>query len=228
MPKLLIARDRFLAPDGLIFPDRFDLSIAAITAQCARDPIADAWLGKGPLAPLTKFDLSEGKEFIMEEPVVLHPKDIDARSLLSKICVLRSYDLYSLKLEDTPFLHCFELHGIAEGRFHTFGLFFSCVFSFSEELLGFCNVPCEEQKPFEVRLGPQASPLPTSNAWPVHFCLLKEKEGLEITKGGKIRGVCELKFGVLEELKQMTLQFGLETPDENDGKLNMTQKFYFI
>lgn len=120
LDSVLYARDRYLVPGGLMFPDEATMYIAAIEDQeykeekigcafaslrlfsCRADPLSvpPVW------DDVYGFDYSCIKEIALREPLV---DTVDLKSVVTNPCKLATFDLLTVKKEELTFASQFKL-----------------------------------------------------------------------------------------------------------------------
>merc|ERR1712110_862352 len=95
---VLYARDKWLAPTGLIFPDRATLYVCAIEDRQYKDQKINWW------EDVYGFDMSCIKKVALQEPLV---DVVDRNQVVSNSCLLSEVDLQTCTLEDIPFASAF-------------------------------------------------------------------------------------------------------------------------
>merc|ERR1712241_780693 len=88
---VLYARDKWLAPNGLIMPDRATLYICAIEDRQYKDEKINWW------DEVYGFDMSCIRKVAIQEPLV---DVVDRNQVISNSCLLKEVDMYTVKVED--------------------------------------------------------------------------------------------------------------------------------
>lgn len=118
---VLMARDRYLAPDGLLFPDQAVLHLAAIEDAEYKAQKVHWW------DDVYGFDMSCIKPFVLKEPLV---DVVDAKALVTtKPIDLMVFDLYHVCKADLSFTAPFALDMAKDERVHALLLWFSIDFT---------------------------------------------------------------------------------------------------
>merc|ERR1711973_482829 len=100
LPTVLYARDKWLRPGGLIFPDKCTLYITAIEdAQYKEDKIH--WWDQ-----VYDFDMSAIKAVALIEPLV---DVVDPKQVNCSHAVIKEIDIQTVKVEDLDFSADFEI-----------------------------------------------------------------------------------------------------------------------
>jgi protein arginine N-methyltransferase 1 len=129
---VLFARDKWLAPGGLLFPDKASLYVCAIEdAEYRRDKI-DFW------DDIYGFNMSCIKELAILEPLV----DVcDPEQVISTATKILDIDLHKVKKEDLDFESKFEVR-IAKSEFvHALVSYFNVEFSATHTRINFSTAP---------------------------------------------------------------------------------------
>ncbi|KAJ8294801.1 Protein arginine N-methyltransferase 1 [Rhodotorula toruloides] len=94
LDSVLYARDRYLVPGGLMFPDEATMYIAAIEDQEYKEEKIGFW------DDVYGFDYSCIKEIALREPLV---DTVDLKSVVTNPCKLATFDLLTVKKEELTF-----------------------------------------------------------------------------------------------------------------------------
>jgi len=116
---VLEARDRYLKPGGLIFPDHATMYIAAIEDQEYKEEKINFWDN------VYGFDYSCIKDIALREPLV---DTVELKTLVTDPCRLKVIDLRTAKKEDLAFTTDFELHVTRNDYVHAFLAWFDVSF----------------------------------------------------------------------------------------------------
>lgn len=132
---VIYARDKWLVPGGLLFPDKSQLYIAAIEDADYKSEKIHFWEN------VYGFDMSCIKEQAMTEPLV---DVVEARSMVTDACPVLSIDLYNVQLKDLDFKATFDLNVNTNSYAHAFIAYFDVRFSACHTHTGFSTGPhCE-------------------------------------------------------------------------------------
>ena len=117
---VLWARDRYLKPNGLIFPDKSSMFICGIEdARYRRDKI-DFWDNIGG------FTFKAVKSIAFLEPLV---DTVEPKQVITTHDRILSFDLKTVKVEDLSFESPFEIHGVRRQTLHALVVYFDVTFS---------------------------------------------------------------------------------------------------
>ncbi|GMK58803.1 hypothetical protein CspeluHIS016_0602450 [Cutaneotrichosporon spelunceum] len=131
---VLLARDKYLAPNGLLFPDIATIYLAAIEDQEYKEEKINFW------DDVYGFDYSCIKDIALREPLV---DCVELKSVVSQPCAIKHIDIRTVKKEDLAFKVPFELKATRNDYVHAFLGWFDIQFS-----------ACH--KPIQFSTGPQA------------------------------------------------------------------------
>ena len=100
LESVIYARDKWLKPGGLLFPDKASFYIAAIENRQYKDESIDFWKN------VHGFDMSSIREIALYDPVL---QNIDPNKIVSNTLCLKKLDIYTVKPEDLQLNLPFEL-----------------------------------------------------------------------------------------------------------------------
>jgi len=129
------ARDKYLAPGGMMFPDKAQLFLCAIEDSEYREDKINFWDN------VYGFNMSCIKELALLEPLV---DTCDPQQIISSTHQILDIDLYSVKPEDLDFSSTFELKISREDYCHALVAYFNVEFSKSHTKLRFSTGPRSE------------------------------------------------------------------------------------
>jgi len=129
---VLVARDRWLKPGGLLFPDKCSLYICAIEDRQYKDDKIHWW------DDVYGFDMSCIKSVAIREPLV---DCVDQKMVVSNQCLLLQVDLNTLKKEDLAFEAPFRLLAHHDDYVHAVVTFFTVEFSKCHKRTWFSTAP---------------------------------------------------------------------------------------
>ncbi|WBW73524.1 type I protein arginine N-methyltransferase Rmt1 [Schizosaccharomyces osmophilus] len=129
---VLLARDRYLAPGGLMFPDRTKLLVAAIEDAEYKDEKIGFW------DDVYGFDFSPIKRDVWKEPLV---DNVDRIAVNTNTCEILNIDLTTVKKEDLAFSSPFEIAATRNDYVHAFLAWFDVEFSACHKPLSFSTGP---------------------------------------------------------------------------------------
>lgn len=129
---VLDARDKYLAKDGLIFPDTATMYIAAIEDQEYKDEKINFW------DSVYGFDYSCIKDIALREPLV---DTVDLKAVVSDPYMFKKIDLLTAKKEDLTFDVPFELKATRDDYVHAFLAWFDIGFECTHKHVRFSTGP---------------------------------------------------------------------------------------
>merc|ERR1711970_1540755 len=100
LDSVLYARDKWLAPDGLMFPDRATMYICAIEDRQYKDDKINWW------DDVYGFDMSAIRKVALTEPLV---DVVDRNQVVTNNCLIKEIDIQTIKKEEIPFESPFHL-----------------------------------------------------------------------------------------------------------------------
>jgi protein arginine N-methyltransferase 1 len=129
---VLVARDRWLAEGGLLFPDKAQLYITAIEDAQYREEKIDFW------DDVYGFKMSCIKELALLEPLV----DVaDSKQIMTDRHLILDVDIYTVTKEELDFSSKFELTFTRNDACHAFLAYFDVEFSKCLKKTGFSTGP---------------------------------------------------------------------------------------
>ncbi|CAI5451206.1 unnamed protein product [Caenorhabditis angaria] len=129
---VLYARDKWLAPDGLLFPDKAKLYVCAIEDRQYKDDKIHWW------DSVYGFNMSAIRKVAVTEPLV---DVVDNNQVVTNNCLLKDVDLYTVKIEDLTFTSDFNLKCARSDYVQALVTFFTVEFSKCHKKTGFSTGP---------------------------------------------------------------------------------------
>jgi len=129
---VLYARDKWLAPGGMIFPDRATLYVCAIEDRQYKDEKINWW------DQVYGFDMSSVRKVAISEPLV---DVVDPKQVVTNSCLLKEIDLATVKVEDCTFSAPFQLTMRRNDYVHALVCFFNMEFTHCHKRIGFSTAP---------------------------------------------------------------------------------------
>merc|ERR1712071_204035 len=129
---ILYARDKWLKPDGLLFPDRASLYICAIEDRQYKDDKINWW------DEVYGFNMSCIRKVALTEPLV---DVVDPKQVVSNSCLLKEVDLYTVTKEELAFSSTFSLQVRRNDYVHALVTFFTIEFTKCHKRMGFSTAP---------------------------------------------------------------------------------------
>merc|ERR1719452_339209 len=100
LDSVLYARDKWLAPNGLMFPDRATLFVTAIEDRQYKDDKIHWWDN------VYGFDMSCIRNVAVHEPLV---DVVESKQVVATNCLVKEVDLYTVQKADLAFTSPFHL-----------------------------------------------------------------------------------------------------------------------
>nr|NVI69707.1 arginine methyltransferase 1 [Cucujiformia] len=129
---VLFARDKWLKPDGLLFPDRCSLFITAIEDRQYKDEKINWW------DDVYGFDMSSIRKVAISEPLV---DVVDPKQVVTNACLVKEVDLYTVRKEDLEFCAPFNLMVRRNDYVQALVTFFNVEFTKCHKRTGFTTAP---------------------------------------------------------------------------------------
>merc|ERR1711971_362761 len=129
---VLYARDKWLAPDGLMFPDRATLYVTAIEDRQYKDDKINWW------DDVYGFDMSCIRKVALQEPLV---DVVDRNQVVSNACLLKEINIQTVTKEDIPFSSPFTVTMKRNDYVQALVTFFNIEFSMCHKRVGFSTAP---------------------------------------------------------------------------------------
>lgn len=135
MDTVLVARDKWLAPGGALFPDKATLYLCAIEDAEYREDKINFWDN------VYGFDMSCIKNMALTEPLV---DTCDPKQVMSDSYPILHVDLYTVTKEELDFSSTFKVKINREDYCHALVAYFSVEFSKSHTKIGFSTGPKQQ------------------------------------------------------------------------------------
>jgi predicted RNA methylase len=116
---VLYARDKWLAKDGILMPDRIRMSIAAVDDEKYKKEKFNFWQN------VYDVDMTILKEAALSEPLIDYVKP---SAITSDTCTFLDKDLYTIKKEDLSFANKYKLEIKKDSSFDAFVIWFDVIF----------------------------------------------------------------------------------------------------
>ncbi|TGZ81377.1 S-adenosyl-L-methionine-dependent methyltransferase [Ascodesmis nigricans] len=129
---VLLARDKYLVPGGLIFPDKAHIYVAGIEDGEYKDEKIGFWDN------VYGFDYSPMKKIALAEPLV---DTVDMKAVVTKPCRTFSIDLYTITKEELSFSTPFEIEAERQDLIHAFISWFDIEFTACHKPVYFSTGP---------------------------------------------------------------------------------------
>ena len=132
LDSVLYARDRWLAPDGLMFPDRATLYICGIEDRENKADKVDWW------DEVYGFDMSCVRKTALTEPSVVI---VDSKKVVTNSCLIKEIDIQTCTKEDIPFTSPFHLQIKRNDYMQALVTYFNIEFTKCHKRVGFSTAP---------------------------------------------------------------------------------------
>ncbi|XP_060553788.1 protein arginine N-methyltransferase 1-like isoform X2 [Ruditapes philippinarum] len=129
---VLFARDKWLAPNGMIFPDRATLYVTAIEDRQYKDEKINWWDN------VYGFDMSTIRKVAISEPLV---DVVDPKQVVTNSCLIKEVDIYTVQEKDLHFTAPFHLSCRRNDYVHALVTFFNMEFTKCHKRTGFSTAP---------------------------------------------------------------------------------------
>jgi protein arginine N-methyltransferase 1 len=129
---VLFARDRYLAPGGLIFPDKATLYVAAIEDADYKEEKIEWW------RDVYGYDMTVIRDLAMLEPLV---DTVQSSAVISDACELISVDIQTVRKEDLTFTAPFALKVARSDYCHALVAYFDMFFTHCHKTVHFSTGP---------------------------------------------------------------------------------------
>merc|ERR1719495_420047 len=129
---VLFARDKWLTPGGLIFPDRAGLYITAIEDRQYKYEKINWWDN------VYGFDMSCIRDVAVREPLV---DVVDRKQIVTNSCLVKEVDIYTVKEGEIAFESPFHLTCRRNDYLHALVTFFNIEFTKCHQRTGFSTSP---------------------------------------------------------------------------------------
>merc|ERR1719370_1452664 len=129
---VLYARDKWLAPDGLMFPDRATLYITAIEDRQYKDDKIHWW------DDVYGFNMSAIGKVAVSEPLV---DVVDRNQVVANSCLLKEIDIQTCTKADIPFQSEFRIQLKRNDYVQALVTFFNIEFTHCHKRVGFSTAP---------------------------------------------------------------------------------------
>ncbi|KAM7335533.1 hypothetical protein ACRRTK_006010 [Alexandromys fortis] len=125
---VIFARDKWLKPGGLMFPDRAALYVVAIEDRQYKDFKIHWWEN------VYGFDMTCIRDVAMKEPLV---DIVDPKQVVTNACLIKEVDIYTVKTEELSFTSAFCLQIQRNDYVHALVTYFNIEFTKCHKKMGF-------------------------------------------------------------------------------------------
>lgn len=132
LPTVLYARDKWLRPGGMIFPDKASLYICGIEYPEKRFERVEWWNN------VQEFDMSCLGEVALSEPSV---DFADEKQVITNTVLIKEIDILTMKVSELEFSTQFQLNIKKNERLDALLTYFTCDFSACHKRVSFTTAP---------------------------------------------------------------------------------------
>ncbi|XP_075898771.1 protein arginine N-methyltransferase 8-B isoform X1 [Nelusetta ayraudi] len=129
---VIFARDKWLKPGGLMFPDRASLYVVAIEDRQYKDYKIHWWEN------VYGFDMTCIRNVAIKEPLV---DVVDSKQVVTNSCLIKEVDIYTVKSEDLSFTSTFCLQIQRNDYIHALVTYFHIEFTKCHKKTSFSTAP---------------------------------------------------------------------------------------
>ncbi|ODQ51582.1 S-adenosyl-L-methionine-dependent methyltransferase [Saitoella complicata NRRL Y-17804] len=129
---VLLARDKYLAPGGMMFPDKATMFVAGIEDGDYKEEKIGYW------DDVYGFDYSPIKEIALKEPLV---DIVDIKNVVTDPCCIASFDLLTVTVEDLAFSRDFRIMARRDDYVHALIFWFDISFDACHKPVKFSTGP---------------------------------------------------------------------------------------
>ncbi|KPM05946.1 hypothetical protein NH340_JMT05298 [Sarcoptes scabiei] len=129
---VIFARDKWLKPNGMMFPDKACLYITAIEDHQYKDEKINWWDN------VYGFNMSAVRRLVISEPLV---DVVEPHQIVTNYYKIKDVDLYTVSYDDLTFESDFKLIAKRGDHIHALLTFFSIEFTKSLKSIGFSTSP---------------------------------------------------------------------------------------
>lgn len=129
---VLYARDKWLVPNGIIFPDKAVMYVCALEDAQVKNERIDFWDN------VYGFDMTAIKDVAIREPVV---DVVDSRAIVTDAVPILKLDILTCTTDDLAFTSPFALEAQRNDYIHGLVVYFECAFTQVHKPIGFTTAP---------------------------------------------------------------------------------------
>lgn len=129
---VILARDKYLKPGGLMFPDEATLYVAAIEDSDYKEEKINFWDN------VYGFDYSCIKDIALKEPLV---DTVELKAVVTDPCLIKHIDLLTVKKEDLTFSAPFSIKARRDDYVHAYLAWFDIAFKACHKPVTFSTGP---------------------------------------------------------------------------------------
>lgn len=132
---VLVARDKYLKPDGLIFPDKATMYVAGLEDGMYKEEKLGFW------QDVYGFDYTPFQDVVMREPLV---DTVNNRAVVTDGCRILTIDIQKVKKKNLAFSSSFSLRAYRNDSIHAFLVWFDIEFTKGKSPVRFSTGPHAE------------------------------------------------------------------------------------
>jgi predicted RNA methylase len=132
LPTVIFARDKWLKPGGLMFPDKASLHICGIEDRSYKDEKINWW------EKVYGFNMSALRRVAISEPLV---DVVEPKQVITNTCLLKEINLHNITVEDLTFTSPFEIKCHRQDYIDAFVVWFNVEFTACHKRTGFSTAP---------------------------------------------------------------------------------------
>mmetsp|Transcript_24883 Transcript_24883/g.57957 ORF Transcript_24883/g.57957 Transcript_24883/m.57957 type:complete len:261 (-) Transcript_24883:7-789(-) len=129
---VLFARDKWLVPAGIVFPDKATMYLCGIEDAAVKRDRIDFWDN------VYGFDMTPIKEIALREPVV---DVVEAKAVVTNAVPILNLDIRTCTKNDVTFRAEFALEANRNDFIHGLVAYFECAFTQAHKPIGFSTAP---------------------------------------------------------------------------------------
>jgi len=129
---VIYARDKWLVPNGIVFPDKAVMYLAAVEDGNVKRERIDFW------DDVYGFDMTPIKDIALKEPVV---DVVDAKAVVTDSVPILHLDILTCTKENLEFTSKFKLRAQRNDYLHALVAYFECAFTQIHKPIGFSTAP---------------------------------------------------------------------------------------
>lgn len=129
---VIYARDKYLKPDGVIFPDRATMYMVGIEDRDYKEDKVEWW------SNVHGYNMGCLKNYVMREPLV---DTVDKRQICTDHCAVKTFDLKTMTVNDINVDAKFQLRALRDDYIHAFVTYFIAEFTACSQKTAISTAP---------------------------------------------------------------------------------------